>query len=625
MKKRLLKTIAVVAVFAMSFITAQAQNFFTYIPDAVANLNSDQAARLANMRANQLYQSVNMVQVANFATFQSNGKVTINLPGYPLLTAYANNIQAPGASLSSDFWWEGNFTKDTVINGDTIRVGDGYFSLYYKGGQYFGGIKPPFSNDLYELVSFATGKNAIIKFNKAVMNTSTECGNTNHDPIPTPPQRTTGAPCNTKVRVLIVYTQLSENQVPNIQNTINRAMGDLNGTINNCMNGGGNSKCYFELAGSYKLTNFTQAATSEATKYLVAQDPIVRQKQDEMAADIIVYLASGSFSDLNSYGNSFIYDVANPIAVVRVDVANANYTFAHEVGHVMGGRHQQSSIDTRNPDDTPGEPHGYHFKRNVVFGKKDYGDIMHVLKDWDRSHIYSTPNIYIWSHAIGVAGTNDVTKTILENVCAVSEIRPDEAIYFTAEVTAQTLADIGATVPMHCTPINGMAPYTYQWKISTDGNIWTTLPSTTEDASFVMPNAHKVYVLCYVTDVNSRVTAGTDKVTGKLYVSYDPYSGQDAHTIAFKLPANEISDMKLFPNPATNQVGVVISIPEKEAKEAHTLIITDVVGKTVYSSSLANGTSISLQIDLARFASGSYFVKLLSSSETQTKKLTITK
>jgi hypothetical protein len=635
MKKQLLKTIVALTILVVSFTTAHSQNFFTYISDAAAGLSSDQSAKLARMRTNHFYESIQMVQVANFATFQQDGTVTINLPGYDPLKAYANTIRvSPETGLTGGFQWEGAFAADTVIDGDTIRQADGNLSLFYKNGEIYGGIRPPGSWDNFELVSFAPGKNALIKYNTVEVDKVVECGRGPNDVDGEPVERTTGAPCNTKARVLIVYTQGTEDAIPSVPNAINRAMGELNGTINNCTNGGGNSKCYFELAGTYKLgpNDFQQPANSPSwiVRDMIASNPVVRQKQDYYAADMIVYLSYGAFSD-GTWGVANIYQVANPVAVVASEYANANYTFAHEVGHVMGGRHQQTWVwNTGREDNTPDEPHGYHFRRKGIgtaFSKKDYADIMHEkIQYFDRSHVYSTPDIYIWSHPIGIAGTNDVTKVVFENVCAVSEIRPDTAIWFTVEVSAPNLVNIGQTVNCHATPHNGQAPYTYQWWWSTDGITMHSINSTIDNASFVMPNSHHAFVYCYCFDFyGRRADDGYKVVIGKDYQNYDPYSGQDAHLRTMRPDSKTAVKLVVAPNPAADVVGVGVNMSTEEAALQHTLTITDAVGKVVYSSTVAHDTFVGFQVDVANFAAGTYFVKLSGGTVVKTEKLIITK
>jgi len=625
MKKQLIKFFAVAAIFAAS-TAAHAQNFFTNITDGAAGLSSDQTAKLANMRSNPIYSSVQMVQMANFATYQQDGHITINLPGEAPLTAYASTIQAPSASLAGNFVWEGPFVYDVDTNNDGIndvKENAGNMVFYHQNGNYFGGFWTP-SGNWYELMSFDNGKNVLVTYSAIAKNNTHECGNPDADK-PTTTERTSGTPCNVLARVMFVYTPEAEAQVPSITNLVNRCMGDLNGTINNDNGYAGNWNCKFELAGIHKIFTFPQDPSSENCKIDVAGNPEILTAADEMRADIIVYLAHDGFPSDNAWGNSFIFKPQTPVAIYRIDNANSNYGTIHEIGHVLGGRHQQHDLyPALAGDDTPVEAHGYKVNTRKFLKTYVYQDIMHELVGYERTHIYSTPDQPYGGKAIGKVGTNDVFNTVLTNICTVSDIRPDTSIYFTAQITAPTLALTGATLNLHCTPHNGTPAYTYKWQISTDGDNWTVLSSTNDNATCTMPAQPHLYVMCELTDLNNRKALGFKTVVNKSMLNYDPITEQPSH-LRLYIPHDEVVKMLVAPNPAANEVGIAVDMPKSALSNKHSIIITDAVGKVVYSSNLENETFATLQVDVTNFTSGIYFVKLLGGNETQTEKLVITK
>lgn len=131
--------------------------------------------------------------------------------------------------------------------------------------------------------------------------------------------------------------------------------------------------------------------------------------------------------------------------------------------------------------------------------------------------------------------------------------------------------------------------------------------------------------MCTVEDVNHRKATGFKTVINKGYLNYDPQYQTPGLRMYNAALANETVKMTVAPNPATSEVGITVNLPESALKNKHSVVITDAVGKVVYTADLASETVATLNVDLARFTSGIYFVKLLGGNETQTEKLVITK
>ena len=69
----------------------------------------------------------------------------------------------------------------------------------------------------------------------------------------------------------------------------------------------------------------------------------------------------------------------------------------------------------------------------------------------------------------------------------------------------------------------------------------------------------------------------------------------------------------LFPNPASTSVSIVLD-------EAATVAIVDQSGRTAASYTLEAGTTV---LDLSQYASGVYYVRVVSTSGTSVRKLVV--
>ena len=102
---------------------------------------------------------------------------------------------------------------------------------------------------------------------------------------------------------------------------------------------------------------------------------------------------------------------------------------------------------------------------------------------------------------------------------------------------------------------------------------------------------------------------------------------QERFTIGYLLPVVEINksylDFQLFPNPASNEINILLDIKERTDLS---YTITDVTGKEVMQGIIGNVGSEFYSIKTENLQSGLYFVNCkINSSQIVTKKIVITK
>ena len=102
---------------------------------------------------------------------------------------------------------------------------------------------------------------------------------------------------------------------------------------------------------------------------------------------------------------------------------------------------------------------------------------------------------------------------------------------------------------------------------------------------------------------------------------------QERFTIGYLLPVTEISktslDFQLFPNPASNEINILLDVNERSALVYN---ITDVTGKEVLHGIIENVGSELYTIPVQNLQSGLYLVNCkVNSSQIITKKIVITK
>jgi len=84
-----------------------------------------------------------------------------------------------------------------------------------------------------------------------------------------------------------------------------------------------------------------------------------------------------------------------------------------------------------------------------------------------------------------------------------------------------------------------------------------------------------------------------------------------------KLKAGFIG-LKTYPNPVQDQLSILFSSPDAGRV---VISITDVNGKQLYRHNFNPGVSSNVHnVDVSRFAAGTYFVRMITASETRTVK-----
>jgi hypothetical protein len=135
----------------------------------------------------------------------------------------------------------------------------------------------------------------------------------------------------------------------------------------------------------------------------------------------------------------------------------------------------------------------------------------------------------------------------------------------------------------------GTSPYTYLWSNG----------STTESLSGLTADTYSVTI----TDAN-----GCTKT--------------QSFTVSNTIGVEEISsksNLKLYPNPAQNNLNIVI----ENVQSNGTISIVDAIGKNVYSSSIEGKGKVFTTIDLTNITNGIYFVRVNSGSNTSIQKLIV--
>jgi hypothetical protein len=142
----------------------------------------------------------------------------------------------------------------------------------------------------------------------------------------------------------------------------------------------------------------------------------VTKHRDQSGADLAVLIMNQSaFCGL---ADAIMADASTAFAIVHYDCATGYYSFAHELGHLMGARH--------NEQEDPGTPrtygHGYRHDgpspgwRTVM----SYDCPAHC----ERLQYWSNPDIKYGTYSMGTTATNDNARVLNETAATVAAFQP---------------------------------------------------------------------------------------------------------------------------------------------------------------------------------------------------------
>lgn len=623
MKKLLytfIETVLLKVVLCIGFaIPLQAQDT-PFIQSVSANQipdSQEMAAYLARLRSNPNITGYHFVKLNALATSQKDGVLLLHIPDGPTITAVASHVEYESAN---EYEWIGKTDDD---RGTVIVIS--------KGGRVSAHISTPAG--VYEIFPAPAGLHCLqnIDSEKAwdvgcATSSSTSKPNNGRTMAAEPAVKQDGntnakmQPCQALVypRVLVLYTPKALTLAGNLTNLtdhINLSISQFNSCI---YNSGITSAAALVLAGIAPL-NFVENENSlDNDKESLIINVTAQNLRNQYKADVVVLLTDGWYSDGDARGASGTQtlEVDRAYSIVELWHATARKTFAHEVGHLYGCRH----------DNTAGSPsyaQGYNIKtlgftsdRTIMVGKN-----ISENQAANRLLHFSNPNIQAGGKATGTNDENNAQR-ISESHPIVGAFRPDPTPPLGVFLDGPTWVSNpgGKTYELYYSC--GSAPYTFSWQYSYDG-VNYTLSSTTSDVfTWNFYQNQKIYLKGTVTSNGQSATA---YITVTAQLPANPYKvsvvGND--TIA---PQPELPGLIATPNPADDQINVSYTL---QADTQVKLDMLDQSGKVIEilkdDRTLTHKGRHSVKIRSKSMPIGTYFIRLITTQGIETCRVIITK
>lgn len=410
-----------------------------------------------------------------------------------------------------------------------------------------------------------------------------------------------------KIRILVLYTPNASANVTNMQGFAQFSVDQMNQTFINSQVNAEVELVHVQLT-NYTETNInpTSSAThdNDLTRFTTNGDghmDEVHSLRSEYSADICVLICDIPESlTYAGIARSIKSSSQNSFCLVDYWYSFLNITFAHEIGHLIGCRHNESS----DPSNVPyAYGHGYTVNNPTTGSWRTIMGTTNSCNGCPRNPYWSNPNVSIPFGVTGTALTNDNARVINENIENVISHRPSNGTLVVNQSKANSAM--------------GGSLYNSN-NITTDGNVVVnssqSLALYAGNEIVLLPGFHVEAGSEFIAQIVP--PCGTPDGLGNDY-------GLDADSIGFRLKNSietnvknyfsesgklKVRDIDVYPNPASNEINLRFSLVE--AKNDVGIKVVNFNGQvlsTIFNGNKDNGTH-TLNYSLTSYASGIYFV-----------------
>lgn len=307
---------------------------------------------------------------------------------------------------------DNNFSWTGVIKGGV--PGDATFVVH--DGKLTGTVRK--GDELYRIEPVGSGIHAVIKVNEARMppehpprKSDTPTGRADAVPPATVAARSADQPQGPiQITVAVAYTPAAAAAVGDIVATINVAVEESNKSyVNSQVN------MTLKLVDTYPI-DYKEKPDFDTMVADFANMPMVKQKRDATGADLVALIINQS--DYCGQAYDIAPDAEHAFAIIHFDCATGYYSFAHELGHLIGARHDPADDPTNTPFPYG---HGYQYLKPP----KPWRTIMayDCPKHCTRLQFWANPNIKFEGVPMGNATVSNDSRVLNERAPLVAQYR----------------------------------------------------------------------------------------------------------------------------------------------------------------------------------------------------------
>lgn len=557
------------------------------------------------------------IGIGDLAALPEN-RIELSLP-----TSHCEGIAFKGKQAEyvseNDYTWYGELAFDSVA--DSCACRSGYLLLMSKGGEKYGQIK---LEDEFYTIEDIGGKQLLARHPEGEQAVS--CNGTlmpeeeEDDDLGLDIEARSSGNC--QVNVLVLYTTAAGEVTVNIENVAASSVAITNQALLN------SSVFQAQLRLNLVAVEEISDIDEEDLQFLtiltrLRNSNFARSRRNFHNADIVILLvdhwraAEGGGIAYLGPNREFAY------AVVQSIGANAQFTFSHEVGHLLGARHEpcaaQDAGDNCDDNGIYEHAHTWSWTTGCLFWKRKHKrkTIMYSggkpVSPGEVIQNYSNPNVRREGRPTGISEERDNARLLRENGCTVANFRGG------SEGIIANIVGLGEICPEGFTCLNSSisgapGPYTHEWRMNGSGTDWGNAPVVGTGTTFCAVMPYGSFGVGDILFVRLEVTAANG-AAAYAYHSLEVVEGNDGNVLCMRSSGKEETPsdatyLEVNPNPVTDVITVRFSIA---AQSEVSINIYDAVGRPVrrISKGLLLPGEYQEPLALSPLSSGTYCLELL--------------
>lgn len=351
----------------------------------------------------------------------------------------------------------------------------------------------------------------------------------------------------------------------------------------------------------------------DRNKLIVSTD--AQQTLQQSGADVGILLTNQNYGSVFGIASSLDPTNTNKFCITQVAfVGPIRYTFAHELAHEIGCRHSSPL--------TTGCPHG----KNMAIGKNTI--MANNAANNTRIQHFSNPVVFFGGESTGTAGSRDNAAQIRGALCEVAN--NNSPVWFSTDYT-HTSVTTGITPDCPFTATANVQPgmqeiwgnlwncgtnYTYQWSWLTNNVTYTNFGTNSPTLNLsAAPNCPFFYLrLTVSTPIGCSITATKLLFCSQGLACRSSGQGDEETTVPILVEHDRI-----YPNPAQDRFSV--SLEDFPVVASVRAISTN--GTAVHTLPMLGYDKGLLTCNVSSLPAGLWFVEILGPDQRKVLKLAI--
>lgn len=345
MKKSKFQTVPFFFVFALCF-TNFAYNqttLFTVLDSSQVSLTTSEQSNLTKIQQDNSVEAHWLISVNSLENILNGRALQVTFPDEGSSTTFQADF--PFSEQAGSYYWIGYNLDGSIFR--IAKTTEGFWGNAYIAA----------TDKYYGFTGLSSSRTAMVRYKVTTIQRYESCGTSTEEEDTTNTEVGDRGGCETNlIRVLFLYTPAVATSVPSPYLVSLGVIGEINAACG--ASGIGATDVHFGWAGTVLLPGFIEHTKISDDLDAVCNNSTAQGFRDSYYADIVVLLTASGHTDAigiaplkASNGRAY--------AVAELAAANVGFTATHEIGHILGARHQRCTACNVTGCDDKKQGHGF--------------------------------------------------------------------------------------------------------------------------------------------------------------------------------------------------------------------------------------------------------------------------